>query len=145
MYVLFVAVEGSHGGNVDQPWWLEPMGAEVCQPWWLEPMGAGVRQPWWLEPMGAEVCQPLWLEPLGLMFVCLPLWLDPMGAIMSQPWWLEPDILYQPWWLGPMEANIASALVAGAQGANIMSAIEGYIILCWPCRVLYTADMAAED
>ena len=42
---------------------------------------------------------------------------------MSQPWWLEPDILYQPWWLGPMEANIASALVAGVQGANNLSAM----------------------
>ena len=63
------------------------------------------------------------LEPLGLMFVCQPLWLEPMGAIMSQPWWLEPDILYQPWWLGPMEANIESALVAGVQGANNLSAV----------------------
>ena len=46
MYVLFVALEArAQGGNVDQPWWLEPMGADVCQPWWLEPMGAEVCQP----------------------------------------------------------------------------------------------------
>ena len=36
-----------------------------------------------------------------------------------------------------MEANIASALVVGAQGANIMTAMVagatgGYIIFCWP-------------